>query len=100
MQGKTETIGLVLKGIGEQKFCGCFTKVKLGIILDEFWRLTLKHKVVKTQFWCEQETGRYKTDADTLKEAVEVGRQLKKIGINNPILIYNGKEKPIDEWSI
>lgn len=98
MQGKTETIGLVLDSINSEQFYGHFAKVESSIILDEFWRLALHQEVVRTRFWCKQATGQYKTDAKTLKDAVEVGTQLKNIGIHNPILIYNDKEKTIDEW--
>lgn len=98
MEGKTKTIGLVLNSIGQERFYGSYTKVKSGIVLDEFSHLTLEQEVVKTGFWCKRATGQYKTTADTLEEALEVGRQLKIIGIDNPKLVYNDQEKPIAEW--
>ncbi len=98
MEGKTKTIGLVLDSIGQERFYGYFTKVKSGIILDEFWRLALEQEVIRIRFWCKRETGQYKTDADTLEDALEVGYQLKSIGIDNPKLLYNGEEKTIVEW--
>lgn len=100
MEGKTKTIGLVLDNINQNGFYGYFTKIRTGISLDEFSHLTLEQEVIKTRFWCQRATGRYWTHADTLEEALEVGRQLKCIGIENPQLFYNGKEKPISEWQI
>ena len=100
MEGKTKTIGLVVDSIGGNRTYGYFTKVKAGITLDEFSHLTLEQEVIRTRFCCELTTGQYWTHADTLEEALEVGRQLKNIGIDNPKLFYNGKEKPISEWQI
>ena len=100
MEGKTKTIGLVLDSIGKERFYGYFTKVKSGITLDEFSRLGLEQEVIKIRFWCKPATGQYRANADTLEEALEVGRQLLSIGIENPKLIYNEVEKPISHWQI